>query len=174
MTTHSETFTVADARGVARMREIFVPAVREGSHSEPVYFSAGVSGTRVQMPNEVGRLVAHVLEAMAQGLVVTVSAHSQRLTSQRAADLIGVSRPTLIKMLDAGDIPFTMAGRHRRIALPDVVAYLDRRRAALSDALDAIYEASDGYVAEASLEEQLAEFREVRRADRKMRLHQEW
>jgi len=78
-----------------------------------------------------------VVGAMQQGLAVTVAPQTQALTSQQAADLLGVSRPTLIKVLDEGRLPFERVGAHRRILLRDVLTFLGQRRAAQYAALEA-------------------------------------
>ncbi|MCH6468409.1 excisionase family DNA-binding protein [Sinomonas terrae] len=54
----------------------------------------------------------------------------QQLTTQQAADLLGISRPTLIKLLDKHEIPYEQpsGGRHRRLRLSDVLEYRERRR----------------------------------------------
>jgi excisionase family DNA binding protein len=68
---------------------------------------------------------------------------AQRLTTQEAADLLGVSRPTLIKLLADGRIPFEQPGRHRRIRLDDLLAYRDRRRNERSNSLDELVQQTD-------------------------------
>ena len=87
--------------------------------------------------HELVELPVDVYEVLRRGLSVTVSPTSQTLTTQQAADLLGISRPTLIKALDAGKLPFHRAGSHRRLALVDVLDYRERRRQAQYDAIDA-------------------------------------
>lgn len=61
----------------------------------------------------------------------------------RTADLLGVSRPTLIKLLEDGKIPFEQPGRHRRIRLDDLLAYRDRRRKERSRTLDELVQQTE-------------------------------
>jgi excisionase family DNA binding protein len=65
---------------------------------------------------------------MAKGLAITVIPQRTMLTTQEAADLLGISRPTLVKLLKDREIPFEQRGRHRRLLLADVLAYQDRAR----------------------------------------------
>ncbi|MEO3927355.1 helix-turn-helix domain-containing protein [Micromonosporaceae bacterium B7E4] len=105
---------------------------------EPRYFLAGaVPGDQVELPSDVYRVLRQVVEALQQGLAVTVAPVTQTLTTQQAADLLGVSRPTVIKLLDQGKIPFARAGTHRRVLLRDLLAYRAQRRAEQYEALDA-------------------------------------
>jgi excisionase family DNA binding protein len=102
---------------------------RRGGRPAPRYFLAGAkAGDQVELPVEVYKVVYQVVEAMRAGLAVTVAPQAQKITTQQAADLLGVSRPTLIKMLDAKRIPFDRVGSHRRILLRDVLAFRNRRR----------------------------------------------
>jgi excisionase family DNA binding protein len=92
----------------------------------PVAVTAGED--RVELPDSVLALLHQVVEVMRRGVAVTVVPQSELLTTQRAADLLGVSRPTLIRLLENGAIPYERTGTHRRVLLHDVVAYRDRRR----------------------------------------------
>ena len=64
--------------------------------------------------------------ALAEGRPVTLSCHEPVLSTQEAADLLGVSRPTLVRLLDQGVIPYAQPRRHRRVQLADLLAYQQR------------------------------------------------
>lgn len=104
---------------------------------------SGPNGEHLVLPPEVFEVLRGVVEAMAQGQAVTVAPVHQRLTTQEAAELLGVSRPTLVKLLEAGDIPFEQPGRHRRVRLADVLAYRDRSSTIRQAALDRMVEIAD-------------------------------
>lgn len=92
----------------------------------------GPDGRVTTVPSEIYDVLREVVSALRTGQAITVAHHHAELTTQEAADLLGISRPTLIKRLDRDDIPFTRPGRHRRLRLMDVLAYRqslrDRRR----------------------------------------------
>jgi excisionase family DNA binding protein len=80
------------------------------------------------------KLLGTILTELARGNSVAAVAVQAELTSQQAADLLNVSRPYLIKLLDQGKIPYHKSGSHRRIALKDVLDYkgnADQRRKAV-------------------------------------------
>lgn len=79
----------------------------------------------VELPAGAVDLLIHVLEAMAAGQGVTLIPERAELTTVQAADVLNVSRPFLIKLLDRKDIPHRKVGRHRRIRMEDVMAYKD-------------------------------------------------
>jgi excisionase family DNA binding protein len=129
---------------------------------EPQYFLAGATADdRVEVPAEVYRMLRHVVEALRQGLAVTIAPQTTMLTTQQAAELLGVSRPTVIKLLDKGDVPFERVGSHRRILLRDLLAYRERRRAEQYAALEATAVDIED---EEDLEAALRQLREVRHA----------
>jgi excisionase family DNA binding protein len=88
------------------------------------------------IPAAAYRLLVDVLTQMAQGNAVTLIPIHAELTTQEAADLLNVSRPYLIKQIEAGAIPYHKIGRHRRIRFEDLMAYKQQVDAARSQALD--------------------------------------
>ncbi len=85
----------------------------------------------IELPAAAVDLLVHVLKAMAEGQGVTLIPESAELTTVQAADVLNVSRPYLIKLLDRKAIPHRKVGRHRRIRMEHVMAYrhaIDRER----------------------------------------------
>lgn len=126
------------------------------------YFLAGPrEGDQVELPESVYRAVLQVVEAMAAGKAVTVTPQNQLLTTQQAADLLGVSRPTVIKLIDEGELPAETPGKRRRlIKLDDVLACKARRREAQYTALMAL--AVENYDADENPEKVAEDLRRVR------------
>ena len=86
------------------------------------------------------QVLMQMLRPLGRGDAVVLVPLDQMLTTQQAADILNVSRPYLIGLLERGAICFEMVGRHRRIRAADVLAYKearDERRAAALDALAA-------------------------------------
>lgn len=85
-------------------------------------------------------LITDLLSIVARGETVTLAPLSRRLTTQEAADLLNVSRPHLIKLIDQNVLPCEMTGTHRRLALKDLLEYKSRRsegrKAALKEMQD--------------------------------------
>ncbi|MGB4916084.1 MAG: excisionase family DNA-binding protein [Propionicimonas sp.] len=106
-------------------------------HPEPAAL-VGPDGQTVPLPLEAFRVLVAVAAAMREGKAITVAPIDQLLTTQEAADFLGISRPTLVKLLESGEMPFERpgAGRHRRVRLQDLLRYRDRRRVERRAALD--------------------------------------
>jgi excisionase family DNA binding protein len=119
------------------------------------------------MPADVQKTLLHVVDALQRGAAVSATPQAGMLTTQQAADLLNVSRPTVVKLLDGKRIPFEMAGTHRRIRLADVLSFRDARRREQLEALAAI--SSLGVDDEAELETTLASLRVARKAVRQAR-----
>lgn len=101
-----------------------------GGRPFPRYFLVGADEhDSVEIPAAVHRVLRQVVEAMQAGKAVTVAPQNQLLTTQQAADLLGVSRPTVVKLIDAGTLRAEMPGTRRRmVKLEDLLAYRAHRR----------------------------------------------
>jgi excisionase family DNA binding protein len=81
----------------------------------------------LELPDTVFELLLQILRGMEQGKAISIVPVMQNLTTQQAAEMLGVSRPFLVKLLDAGTLPFHMVGTHRRIYLRDLLKYKEGR-----------------------------------------------
>jgi excisionase family DNA binding protein len=95
-------------------------------------------GARLDLPDSVFRLLKDIVRNMQLGRAIALIPENQQLTTQRAAGLLGVSRPHLIKLLETGALPYHRVGSHRRIYLKDLLAYQKRRDIERKVALDRI------------------------------------
>lgn len=122
-------------------------ALRErGTHIAPQPALITTEGRRFELPPDVASAFEQIVDHLAQGQGVTVVPHHRLLTTQEAADLLNLSRPTLVKLLESGEMPFEMRGRHRRVRLQDVLEFQDSLRQDRADALDEMQDqaAEDG------------------------------
>lgn len=99
-------------------------------------------GNERAIPDEIFRILEQVTNALAAGEGITIVPQGMLMTTQQAADYIGVSRPTLVRLLESGEIPFEKPGRHRRVRLDDLVAYQATFRAERRNALRELREAN--------------------------------
>ncbi len=100
----------------------------------------GEASETVVVPAAALRLLLHALSEMAQGNAVTLIPTHAELTTQQAADLLNVSRPYVIKLLDEGRIPHRTVGKYRRIRFDDLMTYKrkdDAARTKIADQLAA-------------------------------------
>ena len=106
-------------------------------HDQKLRVTGEAGDAEVILSPGLSTLLMEVLRHIGKGDAVTLVPVSQMLTTQQAADILNVSRPFLISVLEKGDIPHELVGRHRRIKANDLFAYKkhrdEKRGAALSD-----------------------------------------
>ena len=78
---------------------------------------------KIRIPLNILKLLAKILKETSMGHPVSIVPVATELTTQAAAEIIGCSRPHLVKLLERGEIKFTKVGKHRRIRYEDVVKY---------------------------------------------------
>ena len=131
----------ADERAAAnQLRQILAAqAVSDRDQKLRIIDEAGKSAEIVLAP-ALSRLLTELLRHIGKGDAVTLVPVSQMLTTQQAADILNVSRPYLISLLEKGDIKHDLVGRHRRIRAEDLFAYKRRRDAERDAALSELAE----------------------------------
>jgi excisionase family DNA binding protein len=97
----------------------------------------------ISIEPDLAKFLVEVMSHIKEGQGVTYVPISKRLTTQQAADILNVSRPYLIKVLESGGLPFEKIGRHRRILAKDLFAYKRARDAERADAMAELL-ANDG------------------------------
>ncbi|WP_296870280.1 helix-turn-helix domain-containing protein [Tibeticola sp.] len=93
---------------------------------------------RVKLPTSALRLLVDILAELAEGNAVKVVPVHAELTTQEAADMLNVSRPHLVKLLEEGALPFHRAGKHRRVRFADLMQFKAQRDQASEDAMAAL------------------------------------
>ena len=88
------------------------------------------SGLKVPLTEAAFDLLLNVLTEMSRGNAVLVVPINAELTTQEAADLLNVSRPYLVRLLEQQKIPFHMVGRHRRILFKDLMQFRQQSKRA--------------------------------------------
>lgn len=132
------------------------------NHDVPATFALLTGDESITLPDEVNAILTQVVAAMRAGKAITVTPQSQSLTTQQAADLLGISRPTLIKLIDAGEIPCTRTTSRRTLILDDVLDFRRLRRERQLAAIAATEADLDDEVSSESMAKYLADARSAR------------
>ena len=103
----------------------------------------GLRGERVPIPESLYEVLRRGVAVLKTGEAVEVVSSGSELTTQQAADLLNVSRPFLIKLLERGDIAYRLSGTHRRIGLRELLRYRSQRSAMRLRALNELAREAD-------------------------------
>lgn len=104
--------------------------------SQPTVFISIGEGSSYAVPQRITKYLTSMLSSMADGKGFRLILGDEYLSTQEAADILHVSRPFLIKLLEKGQIPFQKVGKHRRVALKDLHVYEERQQALRNQQLD--------------------------------------
>jgi excisionase family DNA binding protein len=108
----------------------FLSALRDRGRqaADPRPRLTGPEGRSAELPELMFEVLLQVVATMKAGLAVTVAPHHLTLSTQEAADLLRISRTTLVRLLETGAIPFEKPSRHRKVRLDDLLEYRRRQR----------------------------------------------
>ncbi|MCB1380660.1 MAG: helix-turn-helix domain-containing protein [Alphaproteobacteria bacterium] len=126
----------ADDRQIANQLRRILAAQKAGEAKLRVPDPKTKKPVEITLTPAMSDLFLELLRHIGSGDAVTLVPIQQMLTTQQAADLLNISRPYLIKLLEKEEIPHSMVGRHRRIRAEDVFAYKAARNKDRSDAMD--------------------------------------
>lgn len=83
---------------------------------------------KIKIPINALKLLGEILKAMGQGKLISIVPIATELTTQAAAEMLGCSRPHLVKLLEDGKIAFTKVGKHRRIQYDDILQFRNQMK----------------------------------------------
>lgn len=98
-------------------------SVIEQLNSEQPKIEIEETSEKIKIPLSALKLLGDILKAMGQGKLISLVPIAAEITTQSAAEILGCSRPHLVKLLEDGKIAFTKVGKHRRIKFDDIMAY---------------------------------------------------
>lgn len=102
----------------------------------------GANGEATTIPESVYQVLRQVVHAMALGQAISIAPQEHEMTTQQAADILNVSRPHLVKLLEQEEIPYIKVGSHRRVRYQDLMIYKQRRDTKRSHFLDELIQES--------------------------------
>lgn len=102
--------------------------ILEHVHSPLTEIEIEETKEKLQIPSRALELLNEILKAMSQGKPISIVPVATEVTTQKAAEILGCSRPHLVKLLENGELDFIKVGRHRRIKFEDVVNYKQKMK----------------------------------------------
>ena len=110
-------------RKVAIQSYSTLTTVLEKIHSEQTEIKIEESKNKIRIPLSALKVLAEVLKAMGEGKMISIVPIAAEVTTQAAAEILGCSRPYVVKLLEEGRIPFVKVGKHRRLKFEDMMKF---------------------------------------------------
>lgn len=123
----SERLPTQDEAEKARKASTLLARHVERRGGLPLRIGKGARAADVEVPPPVARLMLDLLQFIGDGQGVTLVPFGAELSTQQAAEILNVSRPFLVKLIEDKQIPHHMVGTHRRVRAEDLLAYRQRR-----------------------------------------------
>ena len=118
-------------------------AVLEKLHIDNPEIEIEETKEKIRVPLKALKLLAEILKVTSQGKPISIIPIATEMTTQAAADLLGCSRPHLVKLLEGGEIDFVKIGKHRRVKFEDVINYKKKMKAKQQELLIKIMNADE-------------------------------
>lgn len=83
---------------------------------------------QIKIPLKALKLLNQILKAMSKGQSISIIPTATELSTQKAAEILGCSRPFLVELLEEGNIPFTKVGTHRRVKMEDIIVFKQKQK----------------------------------------------
>jgi len=132
MVASAETIQIAprDEQEIEQASRLYRMLLHEGTAA-----LVGPDGVRIDLPPTVHEILVRVVEKMQEGKAIAILPLVEELSTQAAADLLGVSRQFFVRECEAHKLPFHFTGTHRRVFLKDLLDYKKQREQARRDAI---------------------------------------
>ena len=122
-------FAPVDEKQLSQLHQLRAALQQNGAPQDEHTSARLVSGDgeELELPESVYALLVTLVSELEQGHGVTILPVHAEMTPQQAAELLNVSRPYLVRLLENGEIPFHSVGRHRRVRVKELLKYKERR-----------------------------------------------
>jgi excisionase family DNA binding protein len=132
--------SIAEKESANQLRQVLAGQIKDDQPTRLKLALDSDARAEVVLAPALARSFMELLRHIGSGHAVTIVPTEEQLTTQVAADILNVSRPHLIKLIERQEIPHTMVGRHRRIRAQDLFEYKKRRDAERAAALSELAE----------------------------------
>lgn len=135
MTAHQQA-TAQDTSMAKRASQVLSRYVEKGRTLHLKIAEEGEPAELLALPSSVLPFLRDALEAVSNGTSVTLLSEEEELTTSQAAEILGVSRPFLVKLLEGGELSYRIVGSHRRLTVGEVMSYKEKTKKKRKEVLE--------------------------------------